>query len=150
MLEVKGNLFDQQGWLCITTNGFVKNNGRAVMGAGCAKTIRDAVPGIDLALGRHIRTRGNVVGAIGSYNNNPVFSFPVKHNWWENADIELIAKSAHELKEIWISCLDGDIANAFDVFIPRPGCGNGKLNYKDVQPVLAKILVEDNFKIITF
>lgn len=150
MINVKGNLFDQQGWLCITTNGFVKSNGRAVMGAGCAKYIRDAVPMIDLALGKAIRQYGNVVRPIGSYNNNPVFSFPVKHNWWEHADPDLIRKSAQSLREYWLSCLDGNMENAFDVWIPRPGCGNGKLSYKDVEPILQSILLEDSFKIITF
>jgi hypothetical protein len=150
MQNVTGNLFQMQGWLCITTNGFVKNNGRAVMGAGCAKTIRDTVPDIDLALGKHIRTRGNVVGIIGSYNNNPVFSFPVKHRWWEHADIDLIAQSARDLRQLWLSSPVMNMSRAYDVFIPRPGCGNGKLDYKDVEPVLAEILVEDNFKIITF
>lgn len=150
MIEVRGNLFDQRGWLCITTNGYVKNNGRAVMGAGCAKTIRDQVKDIDLALGRHITTRGNVVGPIGSYNNNPVFSFPVKHNWWEHADPALIRKSAQSLREYWLSCLDGDMENAFDVWIPRPGCGNGRLRWEDVKPILEQELPESCFKIITF
>lgn len=150
MLEVKGNLFDQQGWLCITTNGFVKNNGRAVMGAGCAKTIRDEIPGIDLALGKAINQYGNVVRPIGSYRNNPVFSFPVKHNWWEHADTALIQKSAKELRDFWLYSLDGDIANAFDVWIPRPGCGNGRLKWETVKPILEKELLEPSFKIITF
>jgi hypothetical protein len=151
MINIVGNLFEQQGWLCITTNGFVKNNGRAVMGAGCAKTVRDAVPDIDLALGKHIKQRGNVVGSIGSYMNNPVFSFPVKHNWWENADLELIAQSATLLRDMWYSVFDGVMPeNVPNVWIPRPGCGNGKLSYKDVEPVLQAILLEDNFKIITF
>jgi hypothetical protein len=145
MLNVTGDLFQMQGWLCITTNGFVKNNGRAVMGAGCAKTIRDAVPDIDMALGKRIKARGNVVAPIGSYANNPVFSFPVKHNWWENADIELIARSARQLRATWL-----EHGNGVDVFIPRPGCGNGKLKYNVVEPVLQSILLEDAFKIITF
>ena len=150
MINVVGDLFKQDGWLCITTNGFVKNNGRAVMGAGCAKTIRDRINNIDLALGAHIKRRGNVVGIIGSYSNNPVFSFPVKHNWWENADLELIAQSARDLRELWLSSPLMNMSRAYDVFIPRPGCGNGKLRYKDVEPVLRDILVEDEFKIITF
>lgn len=148
MQNVKGDLFQMQGWLCITTNGFVKSNGRAVMGAGCAKTIRDRVPDIDLALGKLIRTRGNVVGPIGSYNGNPVFSFPVKHRWWEHADISLIAESAKSLREHWLHSNGGETPT--NVFIPRPGCGNGKLDYKNVEPVLARILTDDAFKIITF
>lgn len=149
MINVAGNLFQQKGWLCITTNGFVKNNGRAVMGAGCAKTIRDAVPNIDLALGAHIKRSGNVAGPIGSYNNNAVFSFPVKHNWWENADLDLIAESAKSIRNLYLFAL-GNSTKGCDVWIPRPGCGNGKLSYKDVEPVLQAILIEDNFKIITF
>ena len=148
MIEVRGNLFGQQGWLCITTNGFVKNNGRAVMGAGCAKYIRDAVPDIDLALGKAIRQYGNVVRPIGSYNNNPVFSFPVKHNWWEKADIKLIQVSAVQLYRNYIRMFPNN--DGPDVFIPRPGCGNGKLKWEEVKPHLEIILKSDKFKIITF
>lgn len=150
MIEVRGNLFEQRGWLCITTNGYVKNNGRAVMGAGCAKTIRDQVKDIDLALGRHITTRGNVVGAIGSYRNNPVFSFPVKHNWWEHADLALIRRSAQDLRAHYMHMFcDKDIVPC-DVWIPRPGCGNGRLKWEDVKPILEQELPESCFKIITF
>ena len=41
MNEITGNILNYIGkpktLVCITTNGFVKNNGEAVMGAGCAK-----------------------------------------------------------------------------------------------------------------
>lgn len=150
MINVTGDLFAQRGWLCVTTNGFVKNNGRAVMGAGCAKFARDNIPDIDLVLGRNIRTRGNKVACIGTWDSNKVFSFPVKHNWWEHADIALITQSAYDLRDMWLSVQDGNPKNAVDVYIPRPGCGNGKLDYRNVEPVLARILTNDHFKIITF
>jgi hypothetical protein len=147
MINVTGDLFEQNGWLCITTNGFVKNNERCVMGAGCAKIARDMVKGCDLVLGRKIKTNGNIVQCFGKTGKFPqlLLSFPVKHNWWENADIELIRKSAEQLRTIWLKHGKG-----IDVYIPRPGCGNGKLSYKDVEPVLRDILIEDAFKIITF
>jgi len=37
MKELRGNLFHTPcDVICITTNGFVKRNGEAVMGRGCA------------------------------------------------------------------------------------------------------------------
>jgi len=54
MLEITGNIFDRQSWscqpltqevaLCITTNGNVRANGMAVMGARVAKACRDRFP----------------------------------------------------------------------------------------------------------
>ena len=33
--------------ICVTTNGIVMQNGKAVMGAGIAKFVRDSFPGVD-------------------------------------------------------------------------------------------------------
>ena len=126
-------------YLCVTTNGFVKKNGEAVMGAGIAKTVNllSHKHGMNAAarLGRLITKNGNVVQRI--FKN--VIAFPVKHNWWEAADIELIKESCRQL----VSLLGPDET----ALLPRPGCGNGKLNWSDVKPVIEKIL-DDRVSIV--
>ena len=145
MLNVYGNAWDlmkdpsDYDVLCITTNGFVKNNGRAVMGAGIAKTARDTIPGVDLKLGALLNKHGNRCFRLSP----KLATFVVKHNWWEDADLELIKKSCLEITQM------ADKFGWSKVLIPRPGCGNGKLNYSDVEPILQANL-DDRFHIITW
>ena len=151
--------------LCITTNGFVKNNGQAVMGKGIAKNIQRYFPNIQQDLGELIRTKGNNVHII--YNTEPnIISFPVKPisgisnginhvshlnfkkgervpGWEMKASLESIETSAYQLVEL----ADNNPWNA--IVLPRPGCGAGELTWEQVEPVLANIL-DDRFKVITY
>lgn len=136
---------------CITTNGFVKNDGCAVMGRGCAKEAAARYEQLPLYLGQSIKYNGNHVRFI-----NPIMMsnladtfilwslvfFPVKHHWRDQADINLIMQSSHELVEL---------TNKQDwetVLLPRPGCGNGRLRWKSVRDLIAPIL-DDRFVVIT-
>jgi len=125
----------------VTTNGITKANGAAVMGAGVAKTVRDLYPGIDQKLGQLLREKGNHVHLLMSAPVN-IFSFPTKHHWRDNSDPALIARSASEL----VALVD---AQAWDiVYLPRPGCNNGKLNWNTVAALL-KPLFDERFIICT-
>lgn len=143
MIEIKGNLFDWIGVadaICITTNGFVKNNGTCVMGAGVAKCARDLWKGCDYDLGMALKINGNIVQKFCHAEGTDVIAFPTKHVWWEKSDISLIETSCKQLVEI---SKDYKI-----VILPKPGCSNGKLSYADVRPVLQKHLKENKFVII--
>jgi hypothetical protein len=140
MKEITGDLWDY--WkipdtaICITTNGFVKANGECVMGRGCALEAKARMPMIASVLGALINKHGNHVHRI--YDG--LYSFPVKHAWYEKADLKLIERSCKEIS---------DLATEKHIVIPRPGCGNGKLSYSDVCPILEKEL-DDRFSVITF
>lgn len=160
MQELRGDLFELIGkvdFICITTNGTVKSNGSAVMGRGCALQAKTRWRGLDEYLGSLIRQHGNVpmyLGVIDEFKRwrkgdirravpeTALLSFPVKHRWDQRANVELIKESAHHVKmlvSLWAICR---------VAIPRPGCGNGGLNWADVKPQLEPIL-DDRFTIIT-
>jgi hypothetical protein len=145
MKEVRGNLWDYYGRIhtaiCITTNGTVKSNGMCVMGRGCAKEATQRISGIALELGRKIRAVGNVVQSLDNFK---IWAFPVKHNWYETADLELIKKSALSLKLI-AECA---AYSHYQFYLPRPGCGNGHLLWENVRPLLLDL--PDNVKVITF
>lgn len=153
MIEVYGDLWSylDVGWLCITTNGTIKNNGRCVMGKGCAREAKDKLWDIDLKLGELIESNGNVVNLLDRFHSGytepvMVFSFPVKHNWWEIADLELIRRSCQQLREIWL-----DSGHGLLVVIPQPGCGNGgRLWEWEVKPIMEEELPEDEFRVITW
>jgi hypothetical protein len=154
--EVYGNIWHiPSDAICITTNGFVKSNGEAVMGAGIAKEATFMFPNVAKELGKSITKHGNHVGIFWSlleeYDGESgdvvfkdVISFPVKHNWWEVADMELIRRSARELMKY-----ADEVAYWQNVLLPRPGCGNGKLNWLDVKREIEPIL-DDRISVVTF
>ena len=147
MKNLKCNLWDGIGHadaICITTNGFVKNNGECVMGRGCALQAKKLYPDIALRLGRLIKLNGNIPCKLLEDKGTSIYSFPVKHNWWENASLELIKQSAYLMQQIADNHPEWKV-----VLIPRPGCGNGKLKYSDVEPILTEIL-DDRFFIVTW
>lgn len=111
------------------------------MGAGVAKEARSRIPDIDLSLGRSIRKHGNVVARIAGpdkvpYHYYDILAFPVKHVWWEQAELELIRASAQQLSQI----IDRYVGPDLGVYLPRPGCGNGGLTWSVVRGTLADVL----------
>lgn len=128
--------------ICVTTNGTLRKDGSCVMGRGCA---REAVvkygPQIERRLGAQIKEHGNHVFIIGD-DQPMVVSFPVKGEWWDRANVELICRSARELVTLVIDM------KWQRVVIPRPGCGNGGLQWDDVRPRLETILSDDRFLIV--
>jgi len=133
--------------ICLTTNGFVKKNGSGVMGAGNAKAAKELFENIEYDLGKSITENGNIVNIIRYIEHNekiiPLISFPVKHNFWEKADLNLLESSTIQLL---------DLSQHYQwkkIILPRPGCYNGKLSWiSDVNPILKKHL-DDRFYIIS-
>jgi hypothetical protein len=141
MNEITGDLWEHYGKpntiVCITTNGVVKTNGEVVMGRGCAAEAARRFPGIRRVIGDHIRESGNTL-----FEPTPgVYTFPVKHKWWEVADPLLIATSTRVLREI------AEIRSDVTFILPRPGCGNGRLKWEMVKPLLEGL--PDNVLVIS-
>ncbi len=142
MKEIVGDIWDYHrrgAWIVVPTNGSVKTNGEAVMGRGLALQAKRKYPDVPKKLGESIRVNGNIVCQAPSVG---LIFFPVKHKWFEVADLKLIEKSAKELKDA--------VGNRDEtVFLPRVGCGNGKLDWKDVKPILEKYLNDDRFVVVS-
>ncbi len=115
--------------LGITTNGYVKSNGRAVMGRGCAAEAAWRHPGLPKKLGAAILAGGNHVYRWDEYG---LITFPVKHYWWAKADLELIKRSCGELMAVLKDC--------DRVALAAPGCGNGGLEWAVVGPIVRPLL----------
>lgn len=145
MKLVTGDLWTYQADArCITTNGFVKMNGEAVMGRGCALEAKQRYPQIAQRLGSLLRSHGNQVHHLGVEEGATLFSFPVKHHWTDRADKQLIVRSAVQLLNALLYFPEIQV-----VALPRPGCGHGGLSWeKDVEPILRPML-DDRFHIIT-
>lgn len=126
------DLYQQGHAIGITTNGFVKTNGEAVMGAGCAKQAAQRFPGLTARMGSLLKQHGNKCFWLKDLR---IFTFPVKHVWSEAADPALIELSAAGLRRALDS---GNIPTPF--YLPAPGCGNGKLSWAEVEPILNRHL----------
>lgn len=165
MIELAGDLFSSKGGaICLTTNGDVRVNGAAVMGRGVALQAKKRWPGIERTLGWYLMDRGNRVHHLTMYRTDDlagsiwlpdgtedlsrwycvpwhIVSLPVKHHWRDKADPALIERSLLQLKE-----LSRYIAGT--ILLPRPGCGNGGLSWREVQPFVAQILDSDRFVVV--
>jgi hypothetical protein len=133
MKEVVGDIWSydkRKGFIIlITTNGYIKNDGTGVMGAGTAKQAADRYPELPRLLGEALQSRGNVVTRLLSH----IGTFPVKNEWMEDADLKLIRKSAKRLKQI------AEKQPNIKFVVPKPGCGNGNLEWEQVKPIMEKL-----------
>jgi len=125
-------VYNRGEFIVITTNGFVKKNGEAVMGAGIALQAKNRFPGIAFAIGQGIAYWGNVPLVNVKYR---IFTLPTKKTWTENADLKLIEDGLEILTRM-VTELQLE-----KIYLPKPGCGNGKLNWEtQVKPLCEKLL----------
>lgn len=166
MKEIRGDLFNPPRGadaICLTTNGMVKRDGSCVMGRGCASQAKTRWPGIEQILGSKITGLDNHVHLLTQFQpvclflpvdkvnfdyetvelDYHVVSFPVKHHWRDQADLDLIKRSANEL----MSLVEG--LGWERVVLPRPGAGNGRLQWQSVREVIKPIL-DDRILVIHF
>lgn len=168
MKEIKRDLFDcvsdiSINAICITTNGMYMTDGKACMGGGCARQCADRWPQTAFRLGKCLKNFASnvpfVIGAVDNQGNyiEPtmkiirerkykclIFSFPTIDDLIDGAKIELIKRSAMEMKNF------ADRFQLMGIACGRMGAGIGGLDwYKEVKPVVQDIL-DDRFTIVSF
>jgi hypothetical protein len=167
MKEKKADLFetifeDKVDAICITTNGQYTLDGKAAMGGGCAGVCAKRWPTTAIRLGKCLKNFGTnvpfVIGALdvkGNYIDITlkmikerkfkclILSFPTINNLIDGASLDLIKRSALELRVM------ADKYDLRNIIVPRPGVGIGGLTWGDVKSVLEPIL-DDKFTIVSF
>jgi hypothetical protein len=149
MLEIVGDIWDfynngtnmfNNNYIAITTNGDIKRNGEAVMGAGIALEAAKRFPELPKMLGKALYDYGNIPF---DFKDLKIFTFPTKNHWNENSNLEIIRHSANIIRSIWLDIHEypGD----YKLYIPRPGCGCGNLPWGVVRDILEKIFIKDEF-----
>lgn len=130
ILERRGDMMRQPRSkvfpLLVTTNSSVKKNGDAVMGRGIARQVRDLHPSFAADLGELLTLYGNRPFRV----REDIWSFPVKKDWRKPADMWLIRRSFEELVPMVFKF------GVQGFHLPRPGCGNGGLDWKEVRPLV--------------
>lgn len=157
MKELRINIwdvYDTGGVICITTNGYVRYNGDAVMGRGTARQAAQRWRMLPQILGNLIKANGDIVQLI----RPRLLSFPVKPTkgiatnqnvtqhwchrypsgsivpgWAMKASLSLIKDSLRQLDTL------RQQHNWKNVYLPRPGCGAGELDWESqVKPLCEK------------
>jgi len=150
MKEVTGDLWtyaDQGQWVAITTNGTVRRDGSLVMGRGVALEAARRYPALPRELGKVVARSGSHVWPMLKYK---LFSYPVKAAFYDWAEFRLITWSAEELVskvDVVNKMYPGGLNRIGQVYLVRPGCGNGGLHWVDVKPLISPIL-DDRFVIV--
>lgn len=139
MKEIKGNIWDTDlDVICITTNGDFNTRNELTMGKGIALQAKLRFPELPGLLGEYVSIFGNTPEYIITRKKYNLCSFPTKRHWWEPSDIKLIERSA--------TLIERKIPSGSTVALPRPGCSNGGLNWKDVK-IAIEPLLDNNYTI---
>lgn len=134
MIEEHGDIWKlKSDIVCVTTNGVIDANCDAVMGAGIALQAKRRYPDIPKRLGKLLQKHGNHV----HYLEHKLVSFPTKFHWKQNSNLNLIEQSAKELVKLMNN---SNFSLCTRILLPRPGCSNGNLKWKDVKPILKRHL----------
>lgn len=149
VIEAIGDLWElarDADAVVITTNGYVNKKGEAVMGRGCALEAKQRHPWLPERLALALQARGNHVHRFSISPEQgmkmSLVTFPVKSMWYDRASLPLISRSKRELVEL------ADAEKWLKVVMPRPGCGNGGLDWEDVRPLMANL--DDRFIVTTY
>ena len=130
MIESNINIWESQSdFKCVTTNSVLKKDGSLVMGKGIALEASLKYKNLPKELGFLVQKYGNNPFIFFNYG---IISFPTKHHWKDNSDINLIERSAKIISAF------AKIYDIKTISLTRPGCGNGHLKWFDVAPILEK------------
>jgi hypothetical protein len=146
MVEITGDLWTilqdpkrGYGSACILVNWTTNNQGYAIMGRGIAAQAKQLYPDLPDQLGTVIREAERhpyVFTYTSPTGTEPwLIMFPTKLHWRDPSPLWLVKQSVCQLM---------DLLDQFDwlapVLLPRPGVGNGKLDWELVKATIAPIL----------
>ncbi len=146
-------LHDDGLLICITTNYGWRRDGSNVMGRGIAREAADRYPRLPYEYGKFCKSWRKKIPFL---NYIPVY-YSKKCNLLLFGTKELNPSAPHlswksesSIQQIQYSCATlirwCQIVGGFNstpgkkVYLPRPGCSNGLLDWVDVRPVIAPIL----------
>ena len=138
-----GNMWDvyeEADVFVITTNSYITQKNKLVMGRGIAREARDRFPGIDKRLAKsipHMETYG-----LCADPETGIVGFQVKHHYRNKAKLKLVRYSSALLSGI------ASEYSSLSIHLNYPGIGNGGLKTKQVLPYIKDL--DDNVHIWRF
>ena len=136
--EINQNVWDiadDKSIICILTNNSIINN-RNVMGAGIAKEALDRNPDLDKQCANCIDNNSYILGT-DKQTGAILFRFPTKNDVWYNSSLSVIEDSLREL------AYTARLNKNYKIYLPRPGCGCGGLNWESQVKALCETYLND-------
>lgn len=130
MIENKyDNLLDSQAEALVNTVNCV-----GVMGKGIALQFKKAWPDNFKAYEKACKNGKIIVGKMFVFPSEKkiIINFPTKNHWKEKSDLTIIKEGLKDLIQVI------EKYNIKSIAIPPLGCGNGGLNWEDVQPTIVE------------
>ena len=175
MILHTGNMFEaDMDAIVITTNGFVKANGHAVMGKGCAQYIAQMYPYLPDLLGNKLNAYGNHVMILDTIRvpdgNISIITFPVKpdhiikngnnvvqHAMHRYADGDSVPGFHAKANTVLIANSLVELVQLADkhpewktIVMPRLGCGAGELSWENQIKPMCEDVLDDRFHVYTW
>ena len=136
------SIFDLSDFFIVTTNSYIRRDGKIVMGRGIAKQLAERFPTIPHEFAKQTTHLGTYGLIIHLRDDTHLGAFQVKHHFADPATLSLIEYSTRHLTNL----ANRLPSNRFDINFP--GIGNGRLKYDDVLPVIEQL--PDNVHVWTF
>jgi O-acetyl-ADP-ribose deacetylase (regulator of RNase III) len=128
---VKGNLFDSPAKVLVNTVNTV-----GVMGKGIAKTFKEIYPEMFQRYQQLCEAKLFDIGNLWLYRTEHkwVLNFPTKKHWRNPSRLEFIEAGLEKFANTYSR------ENITSIAFPQLGCGNGELDWTDVEPLMVKYL----------
>jgi len=128
---LKGDLFKSPAKILVNTVNTV-----GAMGKGIALEFKKQYPEMFYRYKELCEEKNLCIGNLFLWKKEKkwVLLFPTKENWKNPSKIEYIEAGLKKFADNW------DKLGADSIAFPRLGCGNGGLDWKEVQPLMEKYL----------
>ena len=113
-----------------TANSIVKQDGKLVMGAGCAKSARDTYTGVDKMFGEKVVSGQEFNVTFVKWKEQWIGAFQTKIDWRKQSPMYLVKDSIDKLKRI------AEERPTWIFHLPCPAVSHGGQNVEDVLPML--------------
>ena len=116
-----------------TANSTIRANGNLVMGAGCAKTVRDTYTGIDKQFGSKIFNLQEFNVTFVKWKEQWVGAFQTKLHWQKESPLYLVEDGVEKLTRI------ANERPQWVFHLPCPAVNHGGQSVDDVLPLLEQL-----------
>lgn len=142
---ITGNLLEAHAEALVNTVNTV-----GVMGKGIALQFRETFPDnykayLDAIKRGEVKIGSMLVIKTGNLNGlRYIVNFPTKEHWLNPSRIEYVEKGLIALRKMIKELAIQSIA------VPALGCGNGKLNWEDVRPLIEQYLGDLHSQVLVY